>query len=609
MFNRPSGPSQGAAVATPPALPPASGGSGGGVAPPSPPPASTPTAVLAYVEVRDGNTVRRVPLAGTRLVVGRAPDTQIHLDNASVSRQHAELYRDPFGRWWVRDMKSRNGTLINGQRVTEQVLAAGDVVQVGACSLTVPLPTTDSSRGPCGPASSHGTGVLMTEAETGTISTLKELEPPRIAASHLTTLSVLSEQLLGTADPARRSEAMCKLMVGEEFHATSAVVVRLLKADPDSPPELLCEPVHNAAGYRNMIQGGPQAPYLSRSLLKAVRATGEPAMASNLYNSPGLGNLGTAAVEMSISPSIMAAAAVACPVHNDDAQLDVLYAVLPPQYGTGEWLALASLAARHYQHAEQAWRARAAAEAHVALERELQRARQIQMRLVPREPCVAGLDLAVGFTPCRWVGGDYVDVVPMKDGRTLLTVADVCGKGLAAALVSSSLHTMVHGGIAAGLDLLGLMRTLNAYLSTTLPGESFVTMVAVAIDPAAGVVECVNAGHPPPLVVNPGQAPRELHSGENLPLACDPTEEMQSHTYELAPGGLLALYTDGLTEQTDAAGELLGMNGLTAWIGDICAARATTAAAAADALTQRSEALRGSRPPDDDRTFLLARRV
>jgi serine phosphatase RsbU (regulator of sigma subunit) len=197
----------------------------------------------------------------------------------------------------------------------------------------------------------------------------------------------------------------------------------------------------------------------------------------------------------------------------------------------------------------------------------------------------------------------------MKDGRTLLTVADVCGKGLAAALVSSSLHTMVHGGVAAGLDLRGLMRTLNAYLSTTLPGESFVTMVVAAVDPATGTVECVNAGHPPPLVINPGQAPRELHSGENLPLGCDATEYMQSHSYELSPGGLLALYTDGLTEQTDDAGELLGMAGLTAWIGDICAAQGITAAAAADALTQRSEALRGSRPPDDDRTFLVARRV
>jgi serine phosphatase RsbU (regulator of sigma subunit) len=305
----------------------------------------------------------------------------------------------------------------------------------------------------------------------------------------------------------------------------------------------------------------------------------------------------------------MAAAAVACPLHEDAAHLDVLYAVLPPQYGTGEWLALASLAARQYQQAEQVWRARAAAESHAALERELQRARQIQMRLVPRNPSVPGLDLAVGFTPCRWVGGDYVDVVPMADGRTLLTVADVCGKGLAAALVSSSLHTMVHGGVAAGLDLRGLMRTLSNYLARSLPEESFVTMVAVAIDPAAGTVECVNAGHPPPLVINPGAKLRELHSGENLPLGCDPTEELESHSYELAPGGLLALYTDGLTEQTDAAGELLGMAGLTAWIGDICATEGIAAAAAADALTQRSEALRGSRPPDDDRTFLLARRV
>ena len=92
-------------------------------------------------------------------------------------------------------------------------------------------------------------------------------------------------------------------------------------------------------------------------------------MASNLSNSNAAGPQGQSAIEMSIAPSLMTVAAVACPLHDDGASTDLLYAILPPQYGTGEWLALASLAAKQYQQAEQVWRARAQSEEHAALER------------------------------------------------------------------------------------------------------------------------------------------------------------------------------------------------------------------------------------------------
>ena len=115
---------------------------------------------------------------------GGAPESQIHLDNASVSRQHAELTRDPFGRWWVRDLASRNGTFVNGQRVTERVIAAGDIVQVGACSLVLqssPTRRVGVHRAGRGMRS----GVFAPEADVSTISTLRDMQPPRIAASHL----------------------------------------------------------------------------------------------------------------------------------------------------------------------------------------------------------------------------------------------------------------------------------------------------------------------------------------------------------------------------------------------------------------------------------------
>ncbi len=562
----------------------------------------TPVDEHAFVEVRNGPAVTHVALGQSHLLIGRAPDTQIHLDHPSVSRHHAELYRDPFARWWVRDLSSRNGTLVNGRRVTEQILSAGDLVQVGTCTIKLPAAAPASRTVFIPPARSN---VMVTEGEGSTISTLREIEPPRIAASHLMTLSTFSQHLLTTADQEERHDALCRLMTGEEFHAQSAVVMRIAKQRPDDPPRLMCEPRGRGAGAGLLAgDGAAAAPYVSRSLLRAVRSTGEAALANNLYTGTGA----SPAIEISISPSIMAVAAVACPLHEDADDLDLLYAVLPPQYGTGEWLALASLAARQFQQAEQVWQARARSEAHAALERELERARQIQMALVPRDAKVAGLDLAIGFAPCRWVGGDYVDVVAMPDGRTLLVVADVCGKGLAAALVSSGLHTMVHSHLEAGADVGKLMRQLNTYLAGTMRSESFVTMIAVAFDPASGHAECVNAGHPPPFIVTPGGELRQVRGESNMPLACDMDNPLEPQSFELSAGELLVLYSDGLTEQRDEARQMLGVAGLGGWLREACVP-GVSAGAVADNLNQRLGTLRGERMADDDCTFLIARRI
>ncbi len=153
------------------------------------------------------------------------------------------------------------------------------------------------------------------------------------------------------------------------------------------------------------------------------------------------------------------------------------------------------------------------------LEKELDRAREMQRRLIPVSPSIPGLDLAIGFEPCRWVGGDYADVVALPDGRAFLTIADVCGKGPQAALVAAGVHGRVHAGLDAGADLAAVMHGVNRYLHGFLPGDSFVTMVAAALDPATGDMEIVNAGHPAPVILDAAGAARELAAGLNPPIA------------------------------------------------------------------------------------------
>ena len=92
---------------------------------------------LAFLQIRRGDAPPRVVgLLGTRMVAGRSPEVEIVLESDTVSRQHMELVKDESGHWWVRDLHSRNGTIVNGARVNSHRLSFGDVIQVEDYFLT-----------------------------------------------------------------------------------------------------------------------------------------------------------------------------------------------------------------------------------------------------------------------------------------------------------------------------------------------------------------------------------------------------------------------------------------------------------------------------------------
>src|SRR4051812_16104970 len=85
----------------------------------------------------DAGHVSRQAVSGQRLAIGRSAECQIRLDRTTVSRRHAELVCDPFQRWWIRDLGSRNGTQVNGDSVTERMINPGDVLTVGEFTLRI----------------------------------------------------------------------------------------------------------------------------------------------------------------------------------------------------------------------------------------------------------------------------------------------------------------------------------------------------------------------------------------------------------------------------------------------------------------------------------------
>ncbi len=242
-------------------------------------------------------------------------------------------------------------------------------------------------------------------------------------------------------------------------------------------------------------------------------------------------------------------------------------------------------------------------------EMELQRARDIQMSLVPATPSVQGLDITIDFEPCRWIGGDYADVIRAADRRIVLLIADVSGKGLPAALIASKLHALAHTSLGAGRGLVHMMQEINEHLCTYLDDKSFVTMAAVAIDLVHHTVECLNAGHLSPLVIQTDGKVRQLQHAANFPLGVD-HQAMSSQQTVIQPGDLLAMFTDGLTELRDSDGKMLGQDRLSQHLHDLHAADPQMPVTqVGQELGKILDKTQGRQDSMDDRTFLLAKPV
>jgi serine phosphatase RsbU (regulator of sigma subunit) len=184
------------------------------------------------------------------------------------------------------------------------------------------------------------------------------------------------------------------------------------------------------------------------------------------------------------------------------------------------------------------------------LQQDLDAARQIQRSLLPqRLPEIPGYSVAFRSDACYEVGGDYLDIVGQPDGSLLMAVADVAGKGLASAIMSTSFRSVFRGMAATGMSLGELAARINQH--QWAEGEEsrrrYVTAIFLRLNPEAGEIEVVNAGHNPGFLIEPGAAPWQFHA-TGTPLGMLPRMTYASERRRFGPGARLLFYTDGLTE-------------------------------------------------------------
>lgn len=201
-------------------------------------------------------------------------------------------------------------------------------------------------------------------------------------------------------------------------------------------------------------------------------------------------------------------------------------------------------------------RERALAESRAQLEREHEVVRALQDALLPRDvPSVRGLDVAAAYEAASRdieVGGDWFDVFVLPDGRVVLALGDVAGKGIDAAQTMVQVRAAGRVAALSGQDAAQMLSSQSA-LMLALGLGPFATAIVAICDPEDGRLEWAAAGHPPPLLVD-GEA-RFLATAEQPPLGVFDDVGYELQTTVLAPGGRLFLYTDGLVERR---GESLG---------------------------------------------------
>lgn len=242
------------------------------------------------------------------------------------------------------------------------------------------------------------------------------------------------------------------------------------------------------------------------------------------------------------------------------------------------------------------------------IEGELSAAKDIQMGILPVLDGItveSGFAVAAFLEPAREVGGDLYDCFTLADGKKVLVMGDVSGKGVPAALFMTMTVTLVRSTLRSGLDPAQALTQINALLEEHNPGSMFVTLFLAIYSPESGELLYANGGHCPPYIIDTAGHVRQLEKLSGPLVGAMPDLEYLAFKDTLAPGECCFLYTDGLTEAMNAQKELYGEDRLA----ECLAAHAQASPSALHkAVFADICAFRGEEPPSDDITMLAMRR-
>ncbi len=508
-------------------------------------------------------TADHFPLGRLRITIGRSARNDLCIPDPFASRVHAEVRREGDG-YLLQDLGSANGTLYNGASVEGVIpLTPGGRIQIGETEIIFDDGSYNSSMGATMITDNSGTSlpeatIALVSGDRTTSGLLEAIEgartKPEMSAAAATAaataksgdlLALISKVGITLLASATLNETL-EQIVSLVFEAVPADRCLIMMRDEGSEElRVAVARLRNRVGEVGEIR-------VSRNVLDEVVMRGKSVLTSDAQHDPRFAS-GTVVLQGVRS-------VLAVPLGVAEKVFGIIYADSPIAEGrfTEDHLkvltTLASVAAIRVENTRLI-ESRLDRE---RLERELQLASEIQQRFQPTAPPqVPGYELQGISFPCYEIGGDYYDFIERDDGRLVIALGDVSGKGTAAALLMSSLHAAVHAQSASHDTLVGTISAVNKYLAENIPANRFVTLFYAELDPESGALSFLNAGHNPPLIIHSAGTVEQLASG-GLPLGIKPDAEYREGRTQLQPGDVLCIYSDGVTEATSPSGEEFG---------------------------------------------------
>ena len=503
--------------------------------------------------------------------VGRSSENEVQVAMARVSKRHAEL-RVQGERLFVRDLGSRNGTELNGKPAGEEFIevAPGALVSFA--------------------------GALMRRASPATTAAHRLLGDHQVSASLRYNISQGYSQAAQHRLMDRSSELFELLASSEDAHAIEEAACRFVaQSVPAERVVMLAdsgEATSVEASARWTKSGDPDAPLqLSSTIVGSVLRERDSVLVANPLEDPRFGG----------QQSIMALSlrsAMAAPLFDNQRVRGIIYVdTTDPKV-------------RYTQADLEVLTATANAVGiklrNLSLEEEIHTAARIQRAMLPSGVYVpAGYEIDAHQMMCRAVGGDLYFVGVRPNGRALIALGDVTGKGMPAALAMSAAIVSIALLSDIDSDLELVARRLHRQLFRSLAAEQFVTLFLGELELDTGRLRYINAGHEPPIVIHQ-DGTMSLVDSTTLPIAMIEDTPLDAFEMKLSPGDTMVIFSDGIPEATTSGDKFLGLDGVKKILVEH---RAEGLPAIRDRVVSIVEAFLAGGPASDDVTLVMLRRL
>jgi serine phosphatase RsbU (regulator of sigma subunit)/pSer/pThr/pTyr-binding forkhead associated (FHA) protein len=614
--------------------------------------------IMVYLRISDPQNPRQIEITKPKTIIGRSPDCDVQLDSGDVSRHHAQIVCEA-GHYLIEDLNSHNGTSLNGKTLVGPTLLS-DCDRIRICEFLIlfqmdpsksSVPAADEAAVAEAPPpvetpieTPEATQLLAEEPAPTQVLTgepaapdapvensdktqllPEEAERTQILAEDTETTKILSAQDAASPDgithigTAVRPEVKLRAVLEISRNLSTALRLQdLLPRILESLFQIFPQADHGAillqekntanlvpAAIRNRHDPNDQSLRVSQTMVSRILESRQAILVADTLANPAFDSsksvvanrirsvMGVPLMDPSNQPIGLLAIHTADHLRPfTDEDLDLLCSVA----------GIVAVAVFNAQLNEELL-------GQERLKQELLVARDVQRGFLPTGlPQAPGYKFFANYEPMEVVSGDYYDFIELPENLLAITLGDVAGKGIAAALLMANLASDVRFSAVAAPDPAAAMRMVNSSLRDAAPGNKFVTLLFIVLDKARHAIAVVNAGHPPPLLRAPSGEITEVgadRAGSPLNLRLGDDAGYETALLPLEAGCVLMLYTDGVTDARNAAGEAFGLQRLR----DILQQAPADPHLAGEMIVAEVRKFAGDTPHNDDITLVCFGRL